>query len=80
MQQKIFEQTEQGVEIPLDRIDPAILQRMIEEFVTRQWEGADDSDGTLEQKVCQVLHQLHAGTARVVFDAATESWNIVAAK
>ncbi|HCE69270.1 MAG TPA: hypothetical protein DER40_17755, partial [Geobacter sp.] len=26
-----------GIEVPLERIDPDTLRRMIEEFVTREW-------------------------------------------
>ena len=38
-----------------------------------------DSSCTLDDKVTQVLQQLEAHTAKVVYDLTTESWNIVAA-
>ena len=74
------DQQEEGIEVPFERINPDTLQRMIEEFVTREWADLGDSGYTLEDKVIQVRRQLEARTARVVYDATTESWNIVAAK
>ncbi len=67
---------EEGIEIPLDRINPDTLRRMLAEFVTREW---GDDDGTLDGRIDQVLRQLRAHKARVVYDVRTETWNIVEA-
>jgi len=80
VEQKAYEQPEEGLEIPVDRIDPDTLRKMIEEFVTREWSDPAESGYTLEEKVSQVLRQLKAHTARVVYDVTTETWNIVAVK
>ena len=80
MEQKANEQPEEGLEIPVERIDPDTLQKMIEEFVTREWSDPADSGYTLEDKVAQVLRQLRARTARVMYDVTSETWNIVAVK
>ena len=80
VEQKSCEQPEEGLEIPVERIAPATLQKMIEEFVTREWSDPADSGYTLEEKVAQVLRQLHARTARVMYDVTSETWNIVAVK
>jgi len=80
MDRKEYEQTEEGVEIPVERINPDTLQKMIEEFVTREWSDPADSGYTLEEKVAQVLRQLRARTARVMYDVTSETWNIVAVK
>ena len=45
--------------------------------MTREWNESADSRFTLEEKVQQVLRQLQAGRARVVFDASSETWNII---
>lgn len=50
---------------------------MVAEFVTREWADLGDSDYTLDDKIAQVLKQLHDNRARVVYDLASESWNIV---
>ena len=80
MDRKQPDQNEEGIDIPYERINPDTLQKMIEEFVTREWADPADSGYTLEDKVAQVLRQLEAHTAKVVFDTTTETWNIVAGK
>ena len=65
---------EEGIEIPLDRINPETLRNMLAEFVTREW--ADEAC-TLEGRIEQVLRQLRERKAKVVYDVRTETWNIV---
>ena len=76
-QEKTTEHHEEGVEIPHDQINPATLHRMIQEFVTR--DGADwgDAGCTLEEKVKQVLKQLHIKKIKVVFDLTSQTANLV---
>ncbi len=68
---------EEGVEIPLDRLQPDTLRTIISEFVTREWEEVGETSYTLDEKIEQVLRQLQEKKARVVFDATTNSCNIV---
>jgi uncharacterized protein YheU (UPF0270 family) len=65
---------EEGIEIPLDRINPDTLRSMLEEFVTREWA---DEESTLESRIEQVLRQLRGRKAKVMYDFRTETWNIV---
>ena len=69
--------SEETVDIPPDRIDPETLGKMIEEFVTREWSELADSEHTLDEKVEQVLQQLHDKRARIVYDSTSETWNII---
>ena len=69
--------SEEGVEIPLERIDPEILQALLADFVSREWSELSDAGFTLEQKIEQVLQQLKNGKARILFDLTSGSWNIV---
>ena len=71
---------EEGIEIPYEQINRETLLNMLREFVTREWADLGDSCCTLDVKVAQVLRQLEAHTAKVLYDLKTESWNIVAAK
>jgi len=68
---------EESIDIPLERINPDTLRRMLEEFVTREWSELGDSGYTLDEKVAQVLRQLQDRRARIVFDSTSETWNIV---
>lgn len=74
------EQQEEGIEVPYQQIDPETLQRMIQEFVSR--DGADwgDAGCALEDKVEQVLQQLGQKQAKVVFDLRSQTVNIVACR
>ena len=77
MSQEKIDPHEEGVEIPYDKITPDTLQRMIQEFVTR--DGADWSDigCTLEDKVEQVKLQLKDRKIKIVFDLTSQSANFV---
>lgn len=68
---------EEPLEIPLERIPPETLARMLEEFVTREWSELADGGYTLEQKREQVGEQLRNRRAMIVYDQATETWNII---
>jgi uncharacterized protein YheU (UPF0270 family) len=72
-------QPEEGVVVPLDRINPDTLRKMVEEFVTREWSELADADHTFEDKIEQVLQQLKDEKIKVVFDLTSETCNIVPA-
>jgi uncharacterized protein YheU (UPF0270 family) len=71
------DQHEEGVDVPYDRLNPETLLNLVKEFVTRQWEEVGESDFTLDDKVAQVFQQLKDSKAKVVFDLASETGNIV---
>ncbi len=63
------------MEIPYARLEPEILKRVIEEFVTR--EGTDyGQEYTLDDKITQVMKQLQSGHAKILFDQETETCTI----
>lgn len=68
---------EDGVDVPLDRIQPDTLRRMIEEFVTREWSELADADFTVEEKIDHVMQQFKDNKIKVVFDLTSETCNIV---
>jgi uncharacterized protein YheU (UPF0270 family) len=74
------EYAEEGVDVPLDRINPETLRKMVEEFVTREWSDLSDADCTFEDKIEQVLQQLKDNKIKVVCDLTSETCNIVPAK
>ena len=68
---------EEGVAVPWDSIQPDTLRNLISEFVTREWSDLSDAGASLDTKVDQVLMQLRHGQAKVVFDLAAKSCNII---
>lgn len=68
------------VEVPWDRLSAAALRGVIEEFVTREGTEYGAHDVPLETKVDQVRGQLERGEVVVLFDAKTQSVNLVRAR
>ena len=73
------EYAEEGVDVPLDRINPETLRKMVGEFVTREWSDLSDADCNFEDKIEQVIKQLKDNRIKVVFDLTSETCNIVSA-
>ena len=71
--------SEEGVVVPIERINPDTLRKMVEEFVTREWSELSDADFTFEDKIEQVIQQLKDNNISIVYDLTTESCNIVPA-
>ena len=71
------DQQEEGLEIPYTQINPDTLQRMIQEFVSRDGSDWAEVGCTLEDKVEQVLVQLHSKKIKVVFDLRSQTANFV---
>jgi uncharacterized protein YheU (UPF0270 family) len=67
-----------GVEVPWQQLPEEPLNRMLEEFVTREGTDLSESELSLLEKVAQVRRQLQRGEAAVVFDPVTESFSLVA--
>ncbi len=63
--------------IPYTSISEDILQGIIREFVLREGTEYGRTDHTLESKVEQVRKQLERGDAVIVFDAESESCDIL---
>jgi len=71
---------ENAVEVPHDELAADTLQRLAEEYVTRDGTDYGAVEKTLEEKVERLLGQLRSGDARIFFDTETETINIVASR
>lgn len=65
------------VQIPLDRLSPTALDALVEELVTREGTDYGEREHSLDEKKRAVLRQLSRGEIVLVFDAASESCNLV---
>lgn len=65
--------------IPPDRLDRVTLQSLMEEFITREGTDYGDVELDLATKTKALEQQLEAGGVVIVFDAATESVNLMTA-
>ena len=67
------------IKIPINRLSPETLERVLEEFVTRDGTDYGKTEVFLETKIRQIKYQLEAGSAILVFDNKTETCNIFSA-
>jgi uncharacterized protein YheU (UPF0270 family) len=65
------------VPVPHAALDPDTLQAVIESFVLREGTDYGAREFTLAEKVAHVRAQLERGEARIVFDPASHSIDIV---
>jgi uncharacterized protein YheU (UPF0270 family) len=63
--------------IPFRDLKPETLEQLIQEFVTRDGCDWDQPDCSLEDKVRQVMQQLHRGHIQIVFDLISETANLI---
>lgn len=68
------------VEVPHHLLSPDVLQRLVEEFVTRDGTDYGVSEAALDRKVHDVVRQLASGEAVVLFDTEAETSHIAPAK
>ncbi len=74
-----YEHTEQGFEIPYEQLNPDTLRNVISEFVTREWDESGEGGCTLDEKIGHVMVQIRLNKAKLVFDPASNTCNIVVA-
>ncbi len=63
--------------IPYEKLSPAALQGLIEEFVTRDGTDSGYTQKSLEENMEMVMNQLRSGDAFIFYDEATQTTNIV---
>jgi len=65
------------VPVPHAQLSTAALRGVVESFILREGTDYGERESTFEGKVAQVLRQLERGEARILFDPASESIDIV---
>ena len=69
--------SQDAVEIPISALSDAALRGVVESFVNREGTDYGAVERTLDDKVADVMRQLEAGEARVIFDTESESIQII---
>jgi uncharacterized protein len=62
--------------IPVNRLSPESLQRVIEEFISRDGTDYGEIEVPTETKFRHVKYKLETGLAVLIFDDETETTNI----
>jgi uncharacterized protein YheU (UPF0270 family) len=68
---------EDGVEVPYTRLSAPVLRRVAEAYVTREGTDYGQVERPLAAKIDAVIRQLERGEATIVYDARSDSINIV---
>lgn len=64
------------MEIPYQKLAPAVLRAVIEEFVTREGTDYGANDFSLDSKVAQVICQLDEGSIFISYDSQSGSCHL----
>ena len=70
---------DEGLFVPCENLQPETLRAVVENFVTREGTDYGTTEHSLTDKVDDVLRQLRDGRARLSFDPASGSIDVVAA-
>jgi uncharacterized protein len=71
------EQESKPVEVPHTELAPETLRAVVESFVLREGTDYGAEDVPFEQKVADVMRQLDRREATIIYDAGTDSIDIV---
>lgn len=66
--------------IPVNELPAETLQRIAEDFATRDGTDYGEHEFSLEEKTQQLIAQIRSGTVLLSFDNATESLNLITAE
>lgn len=65
------------VAVPVERLDSAVLQALLEEFASRDGTDYGRYELTLEQKVSDLSAQLQSGQLQLLYDSDCEQWDLL---
>ena len=74
---EVEETADDRIEVPIDQLSAAALNGLAESFVLREGTDYGEQTFSMAEKVAHVVEQIKRGEAVVLFDAATDSINIV---
>ena len=63
--------------VPVERLSPEALQGLLEEFVSRDGTDYGESETPLSTRVAQLRERLDRGFAWLLFDADSETWDLL---
>lgn len=65
------------VEVPAARLPANLMQALLEEYASRDGTDYGELETSLEHRVSQLRVQLERGDLRIVYDTASEQWDIL---
>ncbi|MEP0201890.1 MAG: YheU family protein [Halioglobus sp.] len=65
------------LEIPPARLQTDVLQALLEEFASRDGTDYGENETSLQEKVDALHRQLLLGDIKLLYDAASEQWDLL---
>jgi len=65
------------VEVPVSRLQPDVLQALLEEFTSRDGTDYGRRELPLLEKVAQLRHGLEQNALTLLYDTESEHWDLV---
>ncbi|MBK6508216.1 MAG: YheU family protein [Haliea sp.] len=63
--------------VPAQRLQGDVLQALLEEYASRDGTDYGERECTLEEKVAQLLRQLHTDELQILYDVDSEQWDLL---
>ena len=70
----------QTILVPHTELEPEILRKVIESFITREGTDYGDIEFSMSDKVAHIMQQLEKKEVWIVFDSESESITIITAQ
>ena len=65
------------IEIPVDQLESATLQALLEEFASRDGTDYGAVETVLDRKVAQLLACLETGEMALLYDSECQQWDLL---
>lgn len=65
------------LQVPIERIPPATLDALLEEFASRDGTDYGEQETSLRERVAQLRRQLLIGDVRLLFNTLDEEWDLL---
>jgi uncharacterized protein YheU (UPF0270 family) len=65
------------VEVPPARLEPGVLQALLEEYASRDGTDYGERELSLAQKEGELRRQLSDGALMLLYDTETETWDLL---
>ncbi|PLW68807.1 YheU family protein [Pseudohalioglobus lutimaris] len=68
------------IQVPADRLEPEVLQNLLEDYASRDGTDYGAVELTLDQKTGNLRRQLQNADLCILYDVEAEEWDIVVAE
>lgn len=70
----------QFVEVPPERLQPEVLQALLEEYASRDGTDYGEQELSLSRKVSNLRQQIQQGDLLILYEVEGEHWDLVPAE